>query len=473
MNRRPPFTGALVAFGLAIVLILTTAGRADAPQIRRHRNPKPLAKDAVTSDWPYFLGPNHHPVSPETHINKDSGPDGPPLVWEMQTGSGYASPAIADGRLVYFHREADREIVDCIRAETGEHLWRHAYPSSYRDRYGFSNGPRSSPVISGKRVYTHGAEGALNCLSLETGQVIWSQNTSTRFDVATDFFGVGSTPLIEGDLLIVQVGAVKGPTVVAFDKATGDIKWQSGKSWAAGYASPVPAVVGNRRWVFALLGGDSRPPVGGLMVFNPVDGAVTSRFDFRSKTYESVNASSPVIDDDRVFISSSYGTGGICLGVGEQGDVSELWRTDDLGAHFTTPVIVDGKLFGVTGSSQRNSAVVCLDWATGKTLWTHSPQWTERVTRNKEPQDVTYTVGLGSLLAVDRALLLQGEMGHLAWLAVSGEGYRELSRTRLFRANETWCLPVISQGLLYICQNRPDVVDKTGSRLLCYDLRRE
>lgn len=469
MNLVTSFYAAVIAAWLVLPL---EAAADDSPKITRHRSAKALAASAVTHDWPSFLGAGRQPIIGETHLAKDLGDNGPPLLWEMETGSGYASPAVADGRLVFLHRVDNREVVDCVGAETGEHLWRFSYPSAYRDRYGFSNGPRSSPVISDGRVFTHGAEGMLHCLSLETGKVIWSINTSKRFNVGQDFFGIGSTPLIDGDLLIVQVGAVAGPAVVAFEKATGDIKWQSGKDWAAGYASPIPATIGDRRWVFAFLGGDTQPPVGGLMVIDPAGGAIASRFDFRSRTYESVSASSPVVADCQVFLSSSYDTGGVCLRVDGDGSVTEKWRTNDLGAHFTTPVVLDGKMFGVTGASQRDCAIVCIDWASGKTLWKHTPEWTETRTRQDgEKQDVTYTVGLGSLLAADGALLLQGEFGHLAWLEASESGYRELSRTRLFNANETWCMPVIRHGLLYICQNRPDLHTKTAPRLLCYDLR--
>ena len=459
------------SLSMVVMLVSPALTAPPEPKITRHQPTRPLDVAAVTEDWPSFLGPNHQPATRESHLLKNLSGDNPPLVWEMETGSGYASPAISNNRLVFFHRIEDDEVLDCLRPETGEHLWRFSYPTTYHDRYGFSNGPRSSPVIDGGRVYTMGAAGMLHCVDLESGQTIWSLDTAEKLSAASEFFGVGSTPLVMGDLLIVQVGAANGPAVVALDKKTGDIKWQCGTGWSAGYASPIPAVMHDRPRVLAFLGGDTRPPVGGLMLIDPTAGSVLSKFAFRSRRYESVNASSPVVAGDRVFISSSYKTGGQCLRVTQDDTLQPLWHTDDLGAHFATPVVYDGRLYGISGSGRQNSAIVCLDLTTGKTLWTHTPQWPETTERDGEKRTVNYTAGLGSLLLADDALLLLGEMGHLAWLEPSATGYHEISRTRLFHAAETWCLPVVSHGLLYVCRNRPDTVDKTGPGLLCYDLR--
>ena len=174
-----------------------------------HRAPRPLAPEAVTHDWTSFLGPTHNAVSIETRLSRTLPP---PLVWEFPTGSGYASPAIFGDRLVYLHRIEDEEIVECLHPETGATHWRLRYPSAYRDRYGYNNGPRSSPVIdvASGRVYTVGAEGRVHAMELDTGRVVWRVDLRTAYDVRQDFFGISSTPLIEGGLLIVNVGGARG-----------------------------------------------------------------------------------------------------------------------------------------------------------------------------------------------------------------------------------------------------------------------
>ncbi|MDB5171874.1 MAG: outer rane biosis protein BamB, partial [Phycisphaerales bacterium] len=133
-----------------------------------HAAPKPLAKEAAIEDWPCFLGARHNGFSGETRLLGKFPPGGPALVWEMAKGEGYAEPAVAGERLILFHRSADNEIVDCLKASTGERYWRYVYPTAYRDRYGYCNGPRSSPAVSGESVYTYGAEGKLHCIDLKT-----------------------------------------------------------------------------------------------------------------------------------------------------------------------------------------------------------------------------------------------------------------------------------------------------------------
>ena len=177
-----------------------------------HGKPKPLPAGAVTHDWTSFLGPTHNGVSTETRLLHKWPKGGPKLVWEMKKGTSYTSPAISGDRLVFFHRIGNEERVECLHRETGERYWTFSYPTQFEDRYGYNNGPRASPVIDGDHVYTYGAEGKLHALKLETGQLYWKRDLRAEFKLPQDFFGVASTPLIEGDLLIINVGAPGGPT---------------------------------------------------------------------------------------------------------------------------------------------------------------------------------------------------------------------------------------------------------------------
>ncbi|PYR39090.1 MAG: hypothetical protein DMF90_01055 [Acidobacteria bacterium] len=224
---------------MAIAGQVLGAGFATA-QARFHRRPKPLPAGAVTADWPSFLGPSHDAVSAETKLSRTLPP---PLVWEFPKGTGYTSPAIAGDRLVYLHRLGNDEIVECLHPETGASRWQFRYGTMFEDRYGYNNGPRSSPVIDEQLVYTVGAEGKVHCLELGSGRVVWKHDLRVEYKVPQDFFGTASTPLVEGRLLIVNVGAPGGPCVVGFDKTTGREAWRAGTEWGPSYASPVPALV--------------------------------------------------------------------------------------------------------------------------------------------------------------------------------------------------------------------------------------
>ena len=445
-------------------------GRPGAGQAIVHRAPRVLAGDAVTHDWTSFLGPTHNGVSTETRLSRTLPP---PLVWEFSTGSGYASPAIAGDRLVYLHRVGDEEIVECLHPETGATHWRLRYPSAYRDRYGYNNGPRSSPVIdaAGGRVYTVGAEGRIHAVDLPTGRVVWRRDLRAAYRVRQDFFGISSTPLLDGGLLIVNIGAPGGPTVAALDLETGQEVWQAGDEWGASYASPVPAVVHGARRVFVFAGGESRPPSGGLLSIDPVNGQVDFAFPWRSRTYESVNAACPVVFDGKVFITASYRAGGALVEVRPDFTHEVAWTTQDFALHFNTPIHRDGYLYGFDGRNMGDSSLACIDAATGDVVWRTAPQWRETFEiEGREYQQIMGTAR-GSLLAADGQFLCLGELGHLLWMDLTPEGYTEISRGWLFAARESWGLPVLSRGLLYVTQNARDLLTGAGPRLLCYDLR--
>ncbi len=169
------------------LLAQTISARAHA-QARVHTKPKPLPKDAVTHDWTSFLGPAHNATSTETRLSRTMPP---PLVWEFAKGTSYTSPAVAGDRLLFVHRVGDEEVVECLHAETGARQWNFRYATDFEDRYGYNNGPRSSPVIDGERVFTVGAQGQLHCLDLRAGKVVWTRNIAPRIQGAAGFLRNG------------------------------------------------------------------------------------------------------------------------------------------------------------------------------------------------------------------------------------------------------------------------------------------
>lgn len=441
------------------------------PEVTFHRAPASLVPDAMSHDWESFLGPTHNAISSETKLVKSWPTTGPPLIWEMNSGSGYSSPAISKGYLVYFHRLGNREVVECLEAETGRRFWQFSYHTDYEDRYGYNNGPRATPVIADGRVYTYGASGQLHCLKLDTGQLYWKRDLLREFGVPQDFFGATATPLIEGSYLIITLGKPDGPTVIALEKNTGKLAWGAGTQWGPSYASPVSATIHGKRRVFIFAGGESRPPTGGLIVLDPEDGSVDFTFPWRSRSYESVNASSPVVIGDNVFLSASYRTGSILLRISPDFTPSVVWKTKEVGLHWNTAVHKDGYLYAYDGRNESDASIVCLDLKTGKVAWRKTPEWNEIVTYHDAQR--TFNVGTlrGSLLWADGFFVALGELGHLLSLELTPMGYKEIARSWLFSARQTWNLPVLSHGLLYVTQNKHSIFDRTPPRLLCYDLR--
>jgi outer membrane protein assembly factor BamB len=432
--------------------------------------PAPLADGAVTEDWGVFLGPTHDGVSRETKLNLTWDDKGPKLLWSLPRGTGYASPAIVGGKLVYQHRVEDEDVIECLDATTGSRLWFRSFPTQYTDRYGYNNGPRSSPVIDGDQLYSYNSLGILRCLALADGAQRWQRDLTSDYHVQQNFFGVGTTPLVEGGRVIINVGSPDGACVVALDRVAGATAWTTQDEWGASYASPVPATIQGKRRVLVFAGGESRPATGGLLCIDPATGVADFRFPWRSKSYESVNASCPLVIGNQVLITCSYQTGAALLTIGADMQPTTAWTSLDFGCHFMTPFHVDGYLYGFAGRNHPDVEMACIELATGTIKWHEQPQWKEVLSVKGRERQMLLSPFRGQFLRVQGTFVCLGEEGHLIRYELSPDGFREVQRAWMFQASESWTPPVLWHGLLYLCQNQK-AADGTPPRLLCYDLR--
>jgi hypothetical protein len=431
----------------------------------------PLAADAVVEDWPYFLGLRHNGISNETKLNLAWGAEGPKLLWSLPRGTGYASPAIALGKLIYQHRLADNNIIECLDPATGARIWQRSLPVAYQDRYGYNDGPRSSPVIDGDQVLVYNQIGVLRALALADGSDRWSRDVNGDYQVAQNFFGVGTTPLVMGNIIVLNVGGPGGPEVVGLERTTGKTLWTAGNHWGASYATPVPGIVQGKERVFVFAGGESRPATGGLLSIDPLTGTVDFNFAWRSKSYESVNASCPVVVGNQVLVTSSYQTGAALLSIGADMQATTAWTSKDFGVHFATPIHRDGYLYSFAGRNHPDVEMTCIELASGKVMWSEQPQWKDIMEQKTGPaREVTMSPFRGQFVLADGRFVCLGEEGHLLCYDLAPTGFKELHRAWVIKASESWTPPVISHGLLYLCQNQRGQ-DGSPARLLCYDLR--
>jgi outer membrane protein assembly factor BamB len=412
-------------------------------------------------DWPCFLGPTGDSKSPETGILTEWPADGPRVVWQREMGVGYGAGTVSKGRYFHFERQGDEATVLCLNAETGDQLWKFAYPTHYADLYGYSNGTRCSVICDGNRVYAYGVEGMLHCLGASDGGLRWKVNTTEKFGVVQNFFGVGSTPVVSGDLLIAMVGGSppedqtvapgaldqvsgNGSGIVAFDKMTGEVKYKITDELAS-YSSLKLATINGRRWCFAFARG-------GLVGFEPATGKVHFHYPWRADKLESVNASMPVLIGDEVFISETYGPGSSLLTV-KPGGVDVAWRDEErsrekaMQTHWNTAIYHDGYLYGCSGRHTQNAELRCIDAKTGEVQWS-------------EP-GVTRV----SLLYVDGRFVVLGEYGHLWLIKATPEKYEVVAkvqgddplRSLAGGIGEVeglgypcWAAPILSHGLMYL-----------------------
>lgn len=434
-----------------------------------HRSPRPIPEGAQVHDWPTFMGPHQDGRCLETGLLSSWPDGGPALIWEADRGDGYASPVIAGDMLVSTFRQGSEVHIDALELETGRRFWRHTLPCTFRGEYIENNGPRSSPAIDDGVVYVHGVAGELIALELTTGRVLWQRDLNSELGVPVSFFGVVSSPLIFDGKLIQNVGATGGPCVAAFDTKTGRMLWSAGSEWGASCASPVMATIHGAPRVLVLTGGKTRPPVGGLMVIDPSDGAVVATYPFRSKTYESVNGASPVAVGDSVFLTASYGTGSALVDLSVDGGLTERWHDKRFGIQFGTPIQMDGALFVGEGAPGRAGYLTRLDPQTGVVDW--RAEVDETVAIGPSGKEVELSLGEGSLLGLGDRVLCLGDSGLLALMEPGDGGARVIASAAFFHAGETWTPPVVSHGILLLCQNAPCRVTGAGPRLMAFDLR--
>ncbi len=420
--------------------------------------------DVYSADWSDFLGPERNGKSQEKINISPWQKTGPPILWSKEIGTSYGPPTIANGCVYIFARHGDKARLTCLESKTGNEHWRYEYPTEYEDMYGYNNGPRCCPVVDNERIYIFGAEGQLHCVNAQSGQRVWQVDTTAKFNVVDNFFGVASHPAIEGDLLIVQIGGSppgtpknlwasdgkpkpNGCGIVAFNKHTGEVVYKIADELSS-YASPIFKTINGRRWGFAFLRG-------GLVGFEPATGKIDFHYPWRHPMIESVNASCPVIADDYVFISESYGVGSSVLQV-KPGGYKVIWkdransRNKAMEMHWNTPIYHEGYLYGCSGRHSGGAEFRCVELKTGKVMWR------QRVNER------------ASLLWVNDYFIYLGEYGRMMLLKCTPQKAQLISEAVPLDKNgeplikyPAWAAPVVSDGFLYI---------RGKNRLICFKL---
>ena len=425
---------------------------------------KNSSDSSTTTSWPRFLGSHIDGVAqllPDAQeVRTDWSGGRLPLLWQTDVGEGYAIGVVAGGHYFHFDKVDDDARLRCLDASTGKQIWEYKYPSSYQDLYGYDSGPRSSPLVDGNRVYLYGVEGKLLCLNTDDGKPVWTVDTAERFSVFQNFFGVASNPVIHGDLLLVMVGGSppdaaripagqldrvtsNGSCIVAFDKRTGEVKYKTGDDLAS-YSSLNWMEADGQKTLLAW----ARASVLGI---DPDTGDVKFTFPWRSKKLESVNAMTPVVVGNRFFISECYERGSAWVEVVDN-QCKLLWsdldkRKKSLQAHWCTPVVHNGFLYGCSGRHSGSADLRCIELKTGKI------QWVQRGFRRC------------SLLLVGDRLVVLGEAGRLALINATPKGFELITERQPDQSfaltPDCWAAPIMADGNLFV---------RGGKKVGCFEL---
>jgi outer membrane protein assembly factor BamB len=415
--------------------------QANAVELAQLRNApltaSPVAEVAV--GWPQWFGPNRDGRAPAGPMRTDWDTNPPTTLWSAPCGGGYASLAVVGGRVYTTDRQGDRERVLCLDAEQGTPLWESGWDADYSG-IGYGSGPRATPTLHAGKVYAVGAAGKFICLDAASGKPAWEHDLKAEFRAATPSWGFASSPLIEGDLVIVQPGGKDG-SVAAFDKTTGERRWAAGSD-ANGYSSPVAATCAGVRQVIAVTGES-------ILGVRATDGQLLWRHDWQ--TPHKANIAAPVVVGDYVFVSSAYDKGCVLLhlvasGEGVTAEPVYFRKARVMQNHHSTCVHRDGYLYGYDGDTLR-----CVDLRKGEVV----EDWVAREVnggRNK-----------GCVILANKYLIGLTQSGTLFLADADPEEFRlRGKREGVLAGSECWALPVLVDGRIYL---------RDGTKIVCLDAR--
>jgi outer membrane protein assembly factor BamB len=392
-----------------------------------------LQPGAFAEDWPQWRGADRTGISSETGLLQEWPEGGPKLVWKAEgVGAGFSSVAVADGNIYTLGDVDGASQVIAVSEKDGTILWKSKVGEAGGHK-GYP-GTRSTPTVDGGQVFALNQHSDIACIDAESGKLIWKKN------LVEDFGGkmmsgwkYSESPLVDGDQVVVTPGGKDG-AVVALNRKTGEKIWQT-SDWTdpAGYSSVVIATIHGTRQYVQLTG----KSVAGM---DPESGKLLWKADREGKT---AVITTPVIQDDIVFVTSAYGVGCNAFRISKGGDkwsTEELYANKDLANHHGGVVLMDGHVFGATGGTFR-----CVDIENGELAF-------------KER-----SAGKGATMYADGRFYLRAEQGPVALIKATPDGYEEISRFDQPERSkmQAWAHPVVANGKLYL---------RDQGILLCYDV---
>jgi outer membrane protein assembly factor BamB len=402
-----------------------------------------FAFPAVADDWPQWRGPGRTDISNEKGLLKTWPEKGPRLVWTFEeAGSGYSGPAIVGDRLYTMGTRSNSECVLALDSNTGKEIWHTPIGSIFTESHG--NGPRATPTVDGKFLYTMGGQSELVCLEAATGKKVWSKNL--RKDMGGQLmsgWGYCESPLVDGDKVVCTPGGSKG-AIVALDKSTGKEIWRTTdlQDRCAYSSIIIEDVQGVRQYIQ-----DTANAVVGVSADS---GKLLWRYPVAS--FRTAVIPTPIYHDGCVFVSAGYGAGCECVKLEREGDgfkPKKLYANKVMTNHHGGVVLIGDHLYGYSDSER---AWVCQDFKTGKLVWKS----------NK--------LGKGGLTCADGHLICYGEeAGTVVMIKASPDGWSEDGRFALPRESKIrppsgrfWTHPVVANGKLYL---------RDQDLIFCFDIK--
>jgi outer membrane protein assembly factor BamB len=376
--------------------------------------------DPGPNDYPQFYGPQRNATLPGPRLGRDWKADPPREIWRREVGEGWASFAVVGNAAVTMEQRGEHEAVVRYDLETGDQVWVHTDRAPFNTTVGGS-GPRATPTIADGRVYSLGATGLLSCLELRDGSLIWQRELLTEYDSPVPEWGVSSSPLIVGELVVVQLGD-SGKGLIAHDRHSGDPAWKANAEMGS-YSSPVLAELQGVPQI-VMVNGDS------VTGHDPNSGSTLWREPW---PLPGERVSPPLLmGNNQVLVSAGYGVGSLLIEITSTGDSLSsrtVWDSRRLKSKFASIVRHQGTVYGLD-----DGILVALDPATGERKWKGG------------------RYGHGQLLLVGDLLLIQTEKGDVVLVEPDPTELREVGRFAVLDG-KTWNPPALSGQRLLVRNN--------------------
>ncbi len=321
----------------------------------------PVAGD-TKGDWTQWGGPGQEFQAASRGLATEWPEEGPPKLWSRELGDGYSAILAEAGKLYTMYRTDEKEAVISLDAATGETLWEHRYDHSPHEGHvaQFGEGPRSTPLISGNRIYTIGVAGKMHCLNKKNGKVVWSHDLWEEFGGTILNHGYSSSPIEYGNNIITLVGG-EGHGIVAFDKKTGEVAWKN-QDFENSYSTPRILEVDGQKQLVVFMATE-------LIAVDPENGAL--KWSYPHENQWKQNIAMPVMADSKhLFLSSpTAGARGLKLtNKGEKTEVEEIWSTRKIQFYHVSTVRDGDYVYGSTGT-MGPAFMAAVNIKTGEIAW--------------------------------------------------------------------------------------------------------
>lgn len=415
-----------------------------------------ITATATAADWPIFRGPNRDGICTETGLLKQWPKDGPTKVWTAKNlGLGWGTPSVADGRIYGVGTRDGKDGVWAVKESDGSELWFTPFASPATGLGPQTNGPASTPTFHNGKVYAVSNNGTLACIDAKTGGKAWTKNYISDFGGSLPKWGYTESVYVDGDKIICAPGG-EGAAVVALKASNGSVIWKTNAGAIGkgnGYSSPVKATIGGVPMYVVLLGDSS-----GVVGVNVNTGQLLWQYKGKPATGGVAQIPTPIVKDDKVWVSTSYNGGSALLQIMSKGKnaftVKEVkaYKKPELNNHHGGMVLLDGYVY--FGHDQNQGNPVCVDFKTGEIKW--GPE--------KPPAGGQ---GSAATLYADGRLYFRYQNGTMVLIEPSPDELKVVSSFKLpppdvKNYGQSWPHPVIANGKLYI---------RDQSVMYCYDIK--